>query len=74
MHSLFGTEVPRRTAAMPMRLSGAAAGPDEKPDASRTKNRMKTKKFKNAAKILVVQKLVVTLQHFSAKTKSNREL
>ena len=70
MHSLFGTEVPRRTAAMPMRLSGAAAGPDEKPDASRAKNRMKTKKkFKNAAKILVVQKLVVTLQHFSAKTK-----
>ena len=32
------------------------------------------KKFKIAAKILVFQKLVVTLQHFSAKTKSNREL
>ena len=41
--------------------------PDEKPDENE-------KKFKNAAKILVVQKLVVTLQHFSAKTKSNREL
>ena len=29
LHSLFGTEVPRRTAAMPMCLPGAAAGPDE---------------------------------------------
>ena len=29
LHSLFGTEVLRRTAAMPMRLSGAADEPDE---------------------------------------------
>ena len=57
-----------------MRLSGAAAEPDEtgcEPDEKPDENE---KKFKNAAKILVVQKLVVTLQHFSAKTKSNREL
>ena len=58
-----------------MRGGWTGCRPDEKTDASRAKNRMKKKKkLKIAAKILVFQKLVVTLQHFSAKTKSNREL